>query len=308
MTENNNPFDDTSQKVAQLLEEIDEPDDLKESKFEKILEELNLTKASFLKYVILIVLSVFLFNFFTSDRPVAEIDSSSESQVLDSKSEKSLFDRFFSKDDNLTPQNTSKTSSLDPVNQIGVLPAIKIKNIQTFTTSNKIAKANNLTLVLETYLLSYKKIKTLYDVDIRNYLDSKTNRQQAFDSYITEYVTNFELLKSNILKLQSEILTYKNKLEETSVLAKSLEDKFLNNVDNLNPYELDLTLQDFKEVNLRKTALTNELKSRQIVFDRIANRNDIIESRLKGLISNKDALIKGVSFTQVEGSNLNLSQ
>ncbi|MBT5347097.1 hypothetical protein HOJ01_01890 [bacterium] len=308
MTENNNPFDDTSQKVAQLLEEIDEPDDLKESKFEKILEELNLTKASFLKYVILIVLSVFLFNYFTSDRHVAEKDSSSESQVLDSKSEKSLFDRFFSKDDNLTPQNTSKTSSLDPVNQIGVLPAIKIKNIQTFTTSNKIAKANNLTLVLETYLLSYKKIKTLYDVDVRNYLDSKTNRQQAFDSYITEYVTNFELLKSNILKLQSEILTYKNKLEETSVLAKSLEDKFLNNVDNLNPYELDLTLQDFKEVNLRKTALTNELKSRQIVFDRIANRNDIIESRLKGLISNKDALIKGVTFTEVEGSNLNLSQ
>ena len=91
-------------------------------------------------------------------------------------------------------------------------------------------------------------------------------------------------------------------------MAKSLEDKFLNNVDNLNPYELDLTLQDFKEVNLRKTALTNELKSRQIVFDRIANRNDIIESRLKGLISNKDALIKGVTFTQVEGSNLNLSQ
>lgn len=308
MVENKNPFDDTSQKVAELLEEIDESEDLKESKFEKILEELNLTKASFFKYVILIVLSIFLFNYFTTERSTQVKDSSVESQIVESETEKSFFDKLFSDEDSVTEINTTNPSSLDPVNQIGVLPALKIRNIQTFSVSSKIAKSNTLSLVLETYLLSYKKMKTLYDVDIRSYLDTKTNRQQAFDSYVTEYVTNFEILKANILKLESEILTYKTKLEETSVLAKSLEDQFLSNVDNLNPYELDLVLQDFKEVNLRKTALTNELKSRQIVFDRIANRNDIIESRLKGLRSNKDALIKGVTFTEVEGSNLNLNR
>ncbi|MBI96332.1 hypothetical protein CL656_04235, partial [bacterium] len=275
MAENKNPFDDTSQKVAELLEEIDDSEDLKESKFEKILEELNLTKASFLKYVILIVMFIFLFNYFTGNKSAQVKDSTTESQIVESEIEKGFFDRLFSSSEPTPEKNTIKPSSLNPVNQIGVLPALKIRNIQTFSISSKIAKSNSLSLVLETYLLSYKKMKTLYDVDVRSYLDTKTNRQQAFDSYVTEYVTNFEILKANILKLESEILTYKTKLEETSVLAKSLEEKFLANVDNLNPYELDLVLQDFKEVNLRKTALTNELKSRQIVFDRIANRNDI---------------------------------
>ena len=308
MAENQNPFDDTSQKVAELLEEIDESEDFKESKFEKILEELNLTKASFFRYVIMIVISVFLFNYFTGPKSNEGDLGQSVSQDQVQIEEKGFFEKLFSKDQPRVANNTVNPSSLDPVNQIGVLPALKIRNIQTFSVADKIAKSNNLSLVLETYLLSYKKMKTLYDVDIRAFLDSKTNRQVAFDSYILEYVTQFELLKSNILKLESEILTYKAKLEETSVLAKSFEDKFLENVDSLNPYELDLILQEFKEVNLRKTALTNELKSRQIVFDRIANRNSIVESRLQALRANKDALIKGVTFTDVEGSNLNLSQ
>jgi len=308
MAENQNPFDDTSQKVAELLEEIDESEDFKESKFEKILEELNLTKASFFRYVIMIVISIFLFNYFTGPKSSQDDPSQSVSQDQVQVEEKGFFEKLFSKDQPNLVNSTVNPSSLDPVNQIGVLPALKIRNIQTFSVADKIAKSNNLSLVLETYLLSYKKMKTLYDVDIRAFLDSKTNRQVAFDSYILEYVTQFELLKSNILKLESEILTYKTKLEETSVLAKSLEDKFLENVDSLNPYELDLILQEFKEVNLRKTALTNELKSRQIVFDRIANRNSIVESRLQALRANKDALIKGVTFTEVEGSNLNLRQ
>lgn len=308
MAENQNPFDDTSQKVAELLEEIDESDDFQESKFEKILEELNLTKASFFKYVIMIVISVFLLNNYFSSTNTTNENSPSESQKNEQNVELSFFDRLFGQKSEQPVKNNVSTSSLDPVNQIGSLPALKIRNIQTFSVSNKIASNNSSVLVLESYLLSYKKMKNLYDVDIRNFLDSKTNRQQAFDLFLNEYVNQFELLKSNILKLQSEILTYKTKLEETSLLAKSLEEKFLDNVDNLNPYELDSILQDFKEVNIRKTALTNELKSRQIVFDRIANRNDIIQSRLDGLISNKDALIKGVTFTQVEGSNLNLTQ
>lgn len=308
MTENQNPFDDTSQKVAELLEDIDEHEDISESKLDKILEELNLTKASLLKYVILIVLCVFLFKFFMTNENTEIQNSANNQSIVVEQEEKGFFSRLFSKETDTPSKDDVKPSSLNPVNQIGILPSIQMRNIQTFQISSKIAKANNLSLVLETYLLSYKRMKNLYDVDLNSYLNSKTDRQKALEVYIEEYVLNYQILKANILKLESEILNYKTKLEETSILAKSFEEKFFANVDSLNPYELDAILQDFKDVNLRKTALTNELKSREIVFDRIANRDNIIQSRLDGILANKDALIKGVVITEVDGSNLNLKQ
>ena len=263
MVENKNPFDDTSQKVAELLEEIDESEDLKESKFEKILEELNLTKASFFKYVILIVLSIFLFNYFTTERSTQVKDSSVESQIVESETEKSFFDKLFSDEDSVTEINTTNPSSLDPVNQIGVLPALKIRNIQTFSVSSKIAKSNTLSLVLETYLLSYKKMKTLYDV--ANISMDEAIPFSKIDQALDDTFTLAEISrKSPILELQEDDDSSFESLKKALLDAKVAQDR-LNHTNNLylkgsknvspnehakNEFNADDVLVSFHEVYL----------------------------------------------------------
>jgi len=292
MTENQNPFDDTSKKVAELLEDVDESDDVEGGKLERILEEIGLTKSSFFRYVIIIVLLIFLFNWYFSGPSDSEKD-----QVINQNTQVEE-----------ESDVVSSVQNLDPSIRLGLISGVEVRNLQSFSIADKLGLHQGLALSLESYLLSYKRIKNLYDIDIQAHLDSKSNRVQAFDTYILEYKNSFAILKSSILKLEQEILNYKSKLVETTNLANALQEKFLLNVDSLNPYDLDLILNDFKEVNLRKTALTNELKSREIVFDRIANRNDIIQSQLDSLLANKEALIKGVTFSSIEGSKLNLTR
>jgi len=308
MSENQNPFDDTSKKVAELLDEVEDDESISDGKFSQILEELGITKSTFFKFVILVVLVFFGFNYFSSSGSVNQ-NVSSEPVDSNQEVELSFFDKIFGAKD-LNNSNPVDNSVVDlvPSNNIGVTPGLAVRNLTTYTVSNRIGLDRDVVLSLESYLLSYKKMKTIYDIDLRLYLDSKTNRVVAFEDYITEYQNAFILLKNNIIKLEQEIIGYKTKLSDVTKLTDSLESTFLDNVDNLQPYQIDSILSDYKEANLRKTALTNELKSREIVFDRIANRNDIIESQYNAIILNKDALIKGVTITNVEGSNINFSQ
>ena len=70
--------------------------------------------------------------------------------------------------------------------------------------------------------------------------------------------------------------------------------------------KLPQTLNKFQNLSSKKSKLTAELKARQAIYNRIADNLQAIERKLEAIKLNKDALVKGVTITNVQGVDLNL--
>jgi len=294
---------DTSDKVSEVLEDtiIDSTPDPAEE--DSVFEELGVTPFEIIKYIIIFFL--IFGGFVYGGYKVFRIFFPSNSQVVTQVSEPVVIDNsdaVVAEPIVSTPVNPS--SSIDEVID-STSPQIKVFS-KSLPLAFEIMETNEFNSKLESYLLSYKSMKNIYNIDLSGYLDASSDRELAYFQYINEYKAALVNLKLSVNSLNSEISYFQDVVLKANQEVDVAESVFFNKVQNLDESDLNESLVRFQTLSKKKNDLTAELKSRQAILSRIGANVDAIDKKFEAIELNKDAYIKGVTITNVEGVDLNL--
>ena len=293
---------ETSDKVTELLEEVEvstvEPDNKEESVF----EELGISPLEILKYifVFIILISFFVYGSLKVFQIFFPSDSSTNVPVANVSQSEDQSDNFFvdeSKNENLNQTNTTTNV---PVNN----------NLKIFSKSLplvfEIHESHSVVSNLSKYLRSYQRMKNVYNINIASFLDASNDRSTAYFQYVNEFETSLIDLKLSVNSLNKEIEYFTEAVNNAILELDSAEQLFFRNVQNLNDTEIDTSLNVFQNLSNKKNNLTSELKAREAIFSRISQNINALNSKLEAVKLNKEPLLSGLKVIDVEGVDLNL--
>ncbi len=291
---------DTSDKVSEVLEETVIESVPVEPEHDSVFEELGVSPFEVIKYILLFLL-IFGgliyggFRVFRVFFPVSPVSVSPTNVVEPVVSD-------------VSTQEVER--AVVPASQVGEIvehtaPVLKVVS-KSLALVFEIQEQNQLNSKLENYLLSYKSMKNIYNTDISSFLDASADRELAYFQYVNEYEAALVNLKLSVNSLNSEIGYFQDVVTQANLEVDASEKTFFNKVQNLDESNLNQALSKFQTLSKRKLDLTSELKSRQTVLSRIGQNIEAIETKLEAIKLNKDAYIKAVTITEVEGVDLHL--
>ncbi len=159
---------------------------------------------------------------------------------------------------------------------------------------------------LSNYIRSYRRIRNIYNIDLNDYLDASEDRATAYFQYVNQYEAASVDLTFVISNLEKELSYFELVVSQVVLEVEEQESIFFNMLNALEDSSLNEALNKFQNLSIKKTKLTAELKARQAIYNRIADNVQAIDKKLEAIKLNKDALVKGVTVTNVEGVELNL--
>lgn len=141
---------------------------------------------------------------------------------------------------------------------------------------------------------------------IFDFLDRFEDRRQALDDYMSEFSSlrdeAFELAND----LNEEVDILKINLNRTEAERNRLEADFFNALDNLRHNESAELLAQF---NIKAQEALNykiELSARNVLLSLYQQLLSAVDLKIAAIDENRDALIKGVKVTVIEGEDLDL--
>ena len=293
---------DTSEKVTEVLEDTIIESQPIEPEVDNVFEELGVSPFEVIKYIIIFILLFggFIYGgfkvfkiFFPSNSTISVQPSTQPVKTADSQL-----------NNQETPQVVIPETNIDEVVD-NTAPSIKVIS-KSLPLVFEINESSSLNSKLENYLLSYKSMKNIYNTDLSSFLDASADRELAFFQYINEYEAALVNLKLSVNNLNSEISYFQDVVVQANIEVDTAEKTFFNKVQTLDNSDLNQSLMKFQTLSKRKIDLTSELKSRQAILSRIGKNIDAISIKLDAVKLNKDAYIKGVTITEVDGVDLNL--
>lgn len=294
---------ETSDKVSELLEDVEEVVVEPSAEEESVFEELGITPFEIIKYIVVFLLligifiwgSIRVFNIFfpSSDsivkNPVVVVEPSTNTTNSTENSEDSSSETIPSAATSVITTNT---------------------DVKVFSKSLplifEIHESQNVASNLSKYIRSYQRMKNVYNINIASFLDSSSDRETAYFQYVNEFETSLIDLKLNVNSLTKEIEYFTQAVNQAVVELDQSEKNFFNNVQDLNDANIDTSLNVFQNLSTKKNNLTSELKAREAIFARISQNLNALNSKLEAVKLNKDALLSGLKVVEVQGVDLNL--
>ncbi len=294
---------ETSDKVSELLEDVEEVVVEPSAEEESVFEELGITPFEIIKYIVVFLLligifiwgSIRVFNIFfpSSDsivkNPVVVVEPSTNTTNSTENSEDSSIQTIPSAATSVITTNT---------------------DVKVFSKSLplifEIHESQNVASNLSKYIRSYQRMKNVYNINIASFLDSSSDRETAYFQYVNEFETSLIDLKLNVNSLTKEIEYFTQAVNQAVVELDQSEKNFFNNVQDLNDANIDTSLNVFQNLSTKKNNLTSELKAREAIFARISQNLNALNSKLEAVKLNKDALLSGLKVVEVQGVDLNL--
>ncbi len=295
-------LDETSSKVSDVLDTIQESAEPEQEEDVSVLDELGLSPFEVIKYllVFIVLFGGMIFGIykvyvwiFPKDTSVVQISPQVSNQhVVEDINEP------VNSDVPLIPVTDETNSELGDASLKIVSNAIPlIYEVQ----ESKVVDAS-----LANYIRSYRRIRNIYNINLNDYLDASADRATAYFQYVNQYEAAFVDLRFVIANLEKELSYFEQIVNDVILEVETQEQVFFNMLNDLEDSLLNETLNKFQNLSSKKSKLTAELKARQAIYNRIADNLQAIERKLEAIKLNKDALVKGVTITNVQGVDLNL--
>jgi len=291
---------ETSDKVSELLEDVEQVVVEPTPEEESVFEELGITPFEIIKYIVVFLLligifiwgSIKVFNIFfpssnsTIKNPVVVVEPTNDSPVT-------------------TGDSSKETSPSVVTDVIASSSSVKVFS-KSLPLIFEIHESQNVASNLSKYIRSYQRMKNVYNINIASFLDSSSDRETAYFQYVNEFETSLIDLKLNVNSLTKEIEYFTQAVNQAVVELDQSEKNFFNNVQDLNDSNIDSSLNIFQNLSTKKNNLTSELKAREAIFARISQNINALNSKLEAVKLNKDALLSGLKVVEVQGVDLNL--
>ena len=187
---------ETSDKVSELLDEVEVVNSDPEPVEESVFEELGLTPLEILKYIIIFVVLIGVFIYgsvkvFNILFPSESSGSASVVKVIQPVSNEG--------DEDVAIKETAITSSSTTID------TSSNNNLKIFSKSLplvfEIHESNNVASNLAKYVRSYQRMKNIYNINIASFLDASSDRETAYFQYVNEFETALIDLKLSVNSL-----------------------------------------------------------------------------------------------------------
>lgn len=150
------------------------------------------------------------------------------------------------------------------------------------------------------------RLQNSFSTDIHQLLDGSVNRSEALELHLIELKDIQNEAIQTFEKIKEEKDELKIEFNKATTEKELLEKDFFNAMENLRGNEANEILNDFIDASKRQIDLKaefNALAKAEKMFD-TAIKN--METRIKDIEYNKEALIKGVQVVDIKGSDLDL--
>lgn len=151
-----------------------------------------------------------------------------------------------------------------------------------------------------------KKFKNVLDTDLFVLLAPSREREKVLD----DYIKNLESIRDESAVILDELTSLadvlRSQFDSNLGAKKDYEARFFAALRTLNGRETDFFLQKFTNIAQTQARLKAEYQSRQKIKSYFEILNHRADKRLKDILLNRDALIKGVKVVIVESSDLDL--
>lgn len=264
-----------------------EIEEFKES-FWDILQQSGFTKTRIVSFLIVFILIVLIalgfifgwfggiFDFVLKDRDLKQVSDEIEVPVIDGVSNGYIFGFEFNPDEN--PLFDISRSSLSGIESAFV-----------FGESAALAE----TKFIE-YVDLLKKMRNIFETDIYALLDQNTDRPQALEDHLHEMKMIIMASDRAFLNIADQLAILESEYALSTGQRDAYEEAFFINMDNLFGKQAYDNLQSFINLSQKTQNLKAKFGALKTLGERMGISLDALEPRYQDILSNREALIKGV--------------
>lgn len=161
---------------------------------------------------------------------------------------------------------------------------------------------------LERHINEFSKMYEAAQVDVNELLNKSSNRREALQDYVDELNFYLHLGVQGREELQEESATLTRAFSTVEDRKNEKETLFFEKLDSLDAYASTAALNSFVGYSQELIRLRAHYLAREKLLSYYEQVLPYVETKIRDIGLNEEALVKGIQVVEVEGSGLNLIQ
>lgn len=161
---------------------------------------------------------------------------------------------------------------------------------------------------LQDHINDFSKIYESAQVDVNALLNQSSDRREALNDYVDElnFYTHLALQNQADIQEESELLSRQFSVVESN--KNEQESLFFDKIDVLDAYASTAALNSFVGFSQEMIRLRAHYMAREKLLSYYEQVIPYMQTKIRDIDLNEEALVKGIKVVEVEGSELNLIQ
>jgi len=156
------------------------------------------------------------------------------------------------------------------------------------------------------FVIYLHDLRSLYEVDVYDYLDSYVDRENALNEYLSKLNSSYDIGKKNYDAIKLFIDDLSQSYKSLTPDKTKLEKDFFDSLEKLEPKKSDNILKSFIDVGQKQIALKARVSALTKLTLYYVDALKKLKLRIDVVEKNKQALIKGIHVVDVPGSGVDL--
>lgn len=159
---------------------------------------------------------------------------------------------------------------------------------------------------LERLINDFSKIYESAGVDVNELLNNSSDRRETLKDYMEELRSLIYLAEQDQEELQDEMDLLSEKFSTVESSRDDEEERFFAQLSELDAYATTSALDAFVSYSQEVVRLRAHYLAREQLLSYFEQTVPVMETKLRDIELNEEALVKGVKVIEVNGSDLNL--
>ncbi len=159
---------------------------------------------------------------------------------------------------------------------------------------------------LEDSINDFSRVYEAVQVDVNELLNDATDRREALKDYEDELGYLLSVARRNQDRLADQLDLLEEQFSKQEDLKDAQEEFFFDRLADLDAYSSGAALDEFIAYSQEVIRLRAHFQARERLLGFYENVIPVVETKLRDLELNEEALVKGVTVIQVDGSDLDL--
>ncbi len=159
---------------------------------------------------------------------------------------------------------------------------------------------------LQKWILDFSKLYESVGVDVNGLLNQSNDRREALADYLEELRALQYLAEQDVRALQEEMDLISEEFSLVERLRDEEEARFFEQLNDLNAYATGAALDSFVDYGQEVVRLRAHFLAREQLLDYFEQVLPFVETKIRDIELNEEALVKGVKVIEVDGSDLEL--
>lgn len=160
--------------------------------------------------------------------------------------------------------------------------------------------------VIASHMKVLLQLQNAFETDINKLLDSTADRSQALEVHLKELQDSLVLANETYAQVNEVRDQIKIDFNEVTTRKTQLEEDFFVSMQKLESAKANVLLTDFIDASKKQVELKAEYNALNKTAEMFAVAIKNMDARIKDVILNKSALVKGVKVIDIKGSDLDL--